>query len=86
MMFWNKKAPQTPLHSQEYEALSNLIIDLNNKVQLLKGDITGVMFDFEKIKTKLNQRNTKTPPETSEVSGGLPPPLPKGLNSFNPFL
>jgi hypothetical protein len=87
-MFWNRKPAETPLNSAEYEKLSNLLIDLNNKIALLKGDVTGVMFDLEKLKGKLNQRNTKTPenPSESSVFSGLPTTQSKGLNSINPFL
>jgi hypothetical protein len=80
-MFWNKKAPEPPLNSAEYEKLSNLIIDLNNKIALLKGDLTGVLFEFEKVKSKLNQRAGKKEEEPPKL-----PEMPKGLNSFNPFL
>jgi hypothetical protein len=87
-MFWNKKAPETPLNSQEYEKVCNMVTTLNAEIKLLKGDLTGVMFDLEKLKAKLNKRNTQTPenPPSEGVFSGLPPAPTKGLNSLNPFL
>jgi len=88
-MFWHKKAPETPLNSAEYEKLSNLLIDLNNKYALLKGDLTGVMFDLEKLKSKVSKSKPQNPENTSaetSVFSGLPTTPSKSLNSLNPFL
>jgi hypothetical protein len=84
-MFWKKTAIETPLNSVEYEKLSLIVIDLNTQIKLLKGDFAGLELEMVKIKNKLNQRNGKTPEESSAYSSGLPTTT-KGLNSFNPFL
>jgi hypothetical protein len=87
-MFWNQKKPETPLSSQEYDKVCNMVTTLNAEIKLLKGDLTGLLFDVEKMKAKINKRNGKDPenPSDTSVFSGLPPPPTKTLNSFNPFL
>lgn len=88
MCLFNKKAPQAPLHSEDYEKLSKQITDIGNKVILLAAEMRG--FDSEMIEFKakvhkiIKAKNPEDSSFTSE-SSGLPTPNAKGLNTFNPF-
>jgi len=70
MAFWSKKQEKT----KEFEELSNNLINLHNKVALLKADLTGLELEVNKLKhQKLGRPSEKGALGTDN------------LNSLNPF-
>lgn len=73
MAFWTRKTEKT----KEFEELSNTLINLANKVALLKADITGLEMEVNKIKhakiRKLEEKDLNFPV------------APESLNTLNPF-
>lgn len=73
MAFWTKK----PDKSKEMEELSNNLINLAQKVALLKADLTGLEMEVNKIK---NQKLGRTKEKDVFLGANA-----ENLNSLNPF-